>query len=677
MNRLIAAAMCFLLAAGLGAGGLQSAAAASAATTAVEEAAAYTLHSTKDTWVQGGANANTVYGTSDKMKVKRTSAENRDAFLQFDASAVTGQVYAAELRLYVVSMESANITGGGEYNLEVRGMADDNWSEETLTYATAPADEGAVIGTITVKQEHVGAYVSLDVSDYAAAHTDRILSFRIRGVELSKGADYATKEHEFAPELRVMARAPSAPDTQPPTVPTAVQAELLADSSVKVTWNASTDNSGTVTYVVYRNDAERGRTQALLYTEEGLAPGVTYTYRVYAVDPSGNVSASSEGATVTTAGQQLAVPVSEDSYTRSGSGPFGTSTTMNVKSNSSGTDIRRAYLKFQAPAYSGNLESAVVKLYVTSLESSTPAEGYDVTLYGIDSDAWSEADLTDANRPQEVGVGLEQVRVNADKVGTYIEFEAADFVRGQTDGIMSFYVESTARVSRGANYATKENGLNQPPLLVLGIVPLAVPAAPADVAAEAVSKRVELTWSRSAHAAGYRIYRSSEGSGYELVGETTSTSYTDSAVVNDQTYSYKLKAVNDAFESDWSEAVSASPKYPLAVQNVQFHTLEGELITVMNGHAFVTMSGELANLSADTHSVLLRIRMMRSSNGGDIQVAATTVQSKLKPSVSTSFQWSVQANPAESAHYFELSVLDAHGDGAQELYHTRQYWNEQ
>ncbi|WP_281884826.1 DNRLRE domain-containing protein [Paenibacillus sp. YYML68] len=671
MKRLIAAGMSFLLAAGIGTGGLWSASPASAA----EEAVAYTLNSTKDTWVQGGANANTVYGTSDKMKVKRTSTENRDAFLQFDASTVTGQVYAAELRLYVVSMESATITGGGQYNLEIRGMTDDNWSEDTMTYATTPADEGQIIGTLTVKADHVGSYIGIDVSEYVTAQSDSKLSFRIRGVESSKGADYGAKEGQNAPQLVLMARPASTTDTQPPTVPGSVTAQQLSSGSVQVSWNASSDNSGTVTYVVYRNDAVRGQTQELVYTEEGLTPGTTYTYRVHAVDPSGNMSTASENATVTTAGQQLVSTASDDSYTRTGSGPFGSATTMNVKSNSSGTDIRRAYLKFSVPTYSGNLESAVVKLYVTGLESSTPADGYDVTLYGIQADAWSEADLTDVNRPQEVGVEIGQVRVNSDKAGSYIEFDAAEFVRGQSDGVASFYLESTSRVSRGANYATKENSINQPPVLVLGVVPLATPSVPADVTVAAASKRVELSWSKSTHASIYRVYRS-EGNDFVLLGETTGQTYTDTTVLNDQTYSYKIKAANDAFESDWSEAVTTTPKYPLVVREVQFQNLDGDAITALNGHAFVTMSGELASLSADTHMVLLRLRLMKIANGSDVQVAATTMQSKVKPDASVSFEWSIQEGTLENGHYFELSVLDAQGDGTQELYHTRQYGNE-
>ncbi|WP_284645765.1 CBM96 family carbohydrate-binding protein [Paenibacillus silviterrae] len=633
----------------------------------------YTLSASADTWVQGGATADTNYGANDRMKVKRTSTENRDAFVKFDTSSVIGSVYEAELRVYVVSMESATVSAGGMYQIEIRGMSDDGWSEVGMTYANAPADQGTVLGVVTVTQSSVGSYVTADVTDFIKGQTDSTVSFRIRGVEASRGADYATKEHAFPPLLIVKAWQGAQPDTLPPTIPGTPQAEWSGPGSVTLTWQPSTDNSGTVTYAVYRDGAVRGTAAAASYTDTLLNPGSSYVYRVLAIDGSGNASPLSEPVTVTAPGRQLVTEAAADSYTRPGSGPFGSQTTMNVKSNSSGSDIRRAYMKFPIPEYSGMLEHAAVKLYVTALESSTPADGYDVTLYGIQDDSWQEGTITDANRPQEMGVPLGQFRVNADAVGTYITFPATEFVRGQTDGIASFYLQSSSGVSRGANYATKENALDKPPLLMLTIQELQTPAVPEGLAAVASSKRVRLTWNASNQATLYEVYRDN-GSGFTLAGQTAGLEFTDTDVVNDTTYTYKVRARNAAFESDFSVPVAAMPVYPMLVRDVSFRTLSGDQMVSLDGAGFIQLRGMLENLTVDSFDTVMQFRILKS-NADKEEVLTGSVRRTVRAGSIAEFKWSGQFEPSDSGYTVEVSVRDAANGLSEELYHIRTYFD--
>jgi chitodextrinase len=91
-----------------------------------------------------------------------------------------------------------------------------------------------------------------------------------------------------------------ATDTTAPTVPAGLQAVALSSSSIRCTWNASTDNVGAVGYAVFRNGALIEATANLEYTDTGLTPGTTYVYTVAAADAAGNASGKSAPASATT-----------------------------------------------------------------------------------------------------------------------------------------------------------------------------------------------------------------------------------------------------------------------------------------------------------------------------------------------------------------------------------------
>ena len=88
------------------------------------------------------------------------------------------------------------------------------------------------------------------------------------------------------------------------------------------------------------------------------------------------------------------------------------------------------------------------------------------------------------------------------------------------------------------------------------------PAAPVvKLGNSATSGKPQLTWHAVYRATSYRIYRStSRGSGYSLLGTTTATSYTNTGAKVGTTYYYRVKAVNDAGLSPYSNIVSGQVK---------------------------------------------------------------------------------------------------------------------
>jgi glucose/arabinose dehydrogenase len=95
-------------------------------------------------------------------------------------------------------------------------------------------------------------------------------------------------------------------DSTPPSAPTKLSA-AVSGTSVNLTWTASTDNSGVRSYDIYRSGALVGTitgtaflTPATAFGDSGLSTQTSYTYYVVARDGTGNVSAHSNTASVTT-----------------------------------------------------------------------------------------------------------------------------------------------------------------------------------------------------------------------------------------------------------------------------------------------------------------------------------------------------------------------------------------
>ena len=94
-----------------------------------------------------------------------------------------------------------------------------------------------------------------------------------------------------------------AADKQPPTAPTSLALSNITQNSMRLTWNASTDNASVASYEVYRNNVKIGDvTSGTVYNATGLTAGTEYYFFVRAIDPTGNVSANSNTATGTTTG---------------------------------------------------------------------------------------------------------------------------------------------------------------------------------------------------------------------------------------------------------------------------------------------------------------------------------------------------------------------------------------
>jgi hypothetical protein len=104
-----------------------------------------------------------------------------------------------------------------------------------------------------------------------------------------------------------IAGAGGTPDTAPPTSPTNLAATSPSQSSISVTWTASTDDIGVANYLVERcqgsgcsNFTQVGTPTTSPFVDTGLTPNTFYNYHVRATDAAGNLSGWSNVVGATT-----------------------------------------------------------------------------------------------------------------------------------------------------------------------------------------------------------------------------------------------------------------------------------------------------------------------------------------------------------------------------------------
>src|SRR6266545_1895796 len=97
-------------------------------------------------------------------------------------------------------------------------------------------------------------------------------------------------------------------DTQAPTTPSTLTATPLNPTQINLAWIASTDNVGVAGYLIERCQGAgcatftqiAGPIVVVTYIDTGVTGGLSYSYRVRAVDSAGDLSSYSTVASATT-----------------------------------------------------------------------------------------------------------------------------------------------------------------------------------------------------------------------------------------------------------------------------------------------------------------------------------------------------------------------------------------
>ena len=125
-------------------------------------------------------------------------------------------------------------------------------------------------------------------------------------------------------------------DATAPSTPSGLVAAGSTETSVSLSWNASSDDVGVAGYRVYRDSALVASTMATSRTVSGLACGRSYTFAVAAYDAAGNTSAqASRTASTSACTGDTSAPSTPSGLVATGS----TETSVSLSWNTSTDDV--------------------------------------------------------------------------------------------------------------------------------------------------------------------------------------------------------------------------------------------------------------------------------------------------------------------------------------------------
>src|SRR5713226_8043158 len=466
---------------------------------------------------------------------------------------------------------------------------------------TAPASNGgaAVTSYNVLRSTSSGAESSLSSGVVGTTFTDSTVSngttyfYKVAAVN-SVGPGPLSNEASATP-------------TAAPTVPSAPQnlTASAGNASVLLSWAAPASNGGAPvgSYNVWRSTSSG--TESLLtsgvvgtsYTDSSALNGITYFYKVAAVNSVGpgplSNEASATPATVPSAPQNLVASAGNGSVSLSWTAPASNGgapvTSYNVlRSTTSGAETALSSgVTGTTYTDSSALNGTTYFYKVTAVNSAGPGAASN------EASATPTAAPTVPSAPQNLTASAGNASVllswaapasnGGAPVGSYNVWRSTSSGTESllTSGVVgTSYTDSSAL--NGITYFYKVAAVNSvgpgPLSNEASATPATVPSAPQNLVASAGNGSVSLSWTAPASNGGapvtsYNVLRSTtSGAETALSSGVTGTTYTDSSALNGTTYFYKVTAVNSAgpgaASNEASATPTAAPTVPSAPQNL-------------------------------------------------------------------------------------------------------------
>ena len=382
---------------------------------------------------------------------------------------------------------------------------------------------------------------------------------------------------------------PNAP--LPPAAPTVTM--TYSDSGKpKLTWNAV---SGATSYRVFRSESRGtgysllGTTTATSYVNTGAAVGKTYYYRVKAVN-----SVGTSGYSNIVSGKAKTAAPAAPSVTIGNSSTGKPQLTWKAVSGAVKYEVYRSTRQNSGYSLLGTTTSTS---YVNTGASTGTTYYYRVKAVNRDGMASGYSNIVSGKAKAAAPAAPSVTAGNSSTGKPRLTWKAVSgavsyrIYRSESRGTgysLLGTTSSTSYVNTGAaagkTYYYRVKAVNRDGMasgysnIVSGKAKAAAPAAPSVTAGNSSTGKPRLTWKAVSGAVSYRIYRSeSRGTGYSLLGTTSSTSYVNTGAAAGKTYYYRVKAVNrDGMASAYSNIVSGKATLPAPVLNIGLSVSSGK-----------------------------------------------------------------------------------------------------
>jgi len=419
------------------------------------------------------------------------------------------------------------------------------------------------------------------------------------------------------------------------TVP-AAPANLIAspgNSQVDLAWSAS---AGATSYNLYRGTSSGGEILVQTgitgtdYTDTGLSDGITYYYEVTAVNSAGESGVSNEASvTLTAATDTIGDPGFELPALGTGSSAYAYDPSGSPWSFSGSSPSGSGVAGNGSAFTSGNPNAPQGTQVAFLQETGTISQSVDFTAgtYVLSFQAAQRGNYQASNQTF-------QVLVDGTVVGTFTP-AGTSYAEYSTD---SFTVASGPHTIEFAGI-DPNGGDNTVFLDEVSLTAVTALAPPTNLTASAGDSQVSLSWSASAGATSYNLYRGTSSGGETLVQTgITGTTFTDTALSDGTAYFYEVTAVNAGNEGLASNEVSATPE--VAVPSAPTD------LTSTAGNAQVSLSWS-ASAGASSYNLY-----RGTSSGGE-----TLLQSGI---AGTSFIDTSVSNG--TTYFYEVTAVNAGGE---------------
>lgn len=474
-------------------------------------------------------------------------------------------------------------------------------------------------------------YSKINSSDVSVSnYTDNTVTNGTTYYYVVKATDNSSNESSASNEATGFPR-----DTSPPGAPTGLSVTATGDRLVTLSWTANTEPD-LDSYNVYRSTTSgsgytriaTGVTGVALvtYDDTTVFNGITYYYRVTAVDTSENESSYSEveasgmpldsdppdaptGIYATAGDSEIIIDWIDnteydlDNYevyrsTTSGFTPgpptFIASVIASEYTNSGLTNGTKYYYKAKAIDTSSNLSAPSDEVSATPSDLTPPSAPTNLTATAsdgqveLDWDDNAEPDLQDYNIYRSTTSGSSYILIDSVSGAP----PASDYIDTTVTNEDTYYYVVTA-VDAALNESDASDEVSAMPQ------DTTAPAAPTGLLCT-VSASVSLDWddnNTEPDFASYNVYRDTTdgftpGPGNHIASGLTASQYIDSSVTNGPTYYYVVTAVDTSFnESDASGQVDAKlldrvyndnkDKWYPSIQDAIDDSADGDVIQVL------------------------------------------------------------------------------------------------
>ncbi len=475
----------------------------------------------------------------------------------------------------------------------------------------------------------------------------------------------------------------SATPNPPATAPGAPQGlgATAGDATIALAWSPPGSDGGSpiTNYRIYRGNSSGGESfhieigNVLVYSDTGLANGMTYYYKVSAVNAVGEGAMSTEASATPTA------PVTAPGAPRNlQASPGDGQVTLNwqAPSNDGGSPIL-LYTIYRGNSSGGESFLITVPL-VTTYTDATVTNGvpyyYQVSATNAigEGPRSSEVSVTPATQPgapQGLSAAPGDATVSLTwsppssnggspitNYRVYRGFSSGGETLLTTLGVATSYSDTT--VTNGVTYYYEVSALNNvgegprsSEASATPIAPTTVPGAPRDLGAVAGDATVALAWSSPSSDGGsaitnYKVYRGTISGQLSLLATLPNVlSYTDSAVTNGQTYYYKVTAVNAVGEGPRSNEASGTPTSGQTVPSPP------RQLNATPGDAQITLTW-LAP-SSDGGSPITHYKLYRGTTGGG---------ETLQPPIGNVLTYSDTSVTNGVTYYYYVTAVNVNGE---------------